>query len=199
MIRDDTIHGATILQGSAALAAAPPLPRPARAQAPPPQAITPELIEAARKEGKVVLYSSMDLPVGEKLGKAFEENYPGIAVQIERSGSERLFQRIDQEFASNINAADVINTLGCLAFHPLEKERLARRRSCPEDIAEHFPPSIATPRGMFATTRDLAVVDRLQHQSRQAGGGAEKLCRPARSEMDGQDGEGASRPIAAPS
>ena len=62
-------------------------------------AITPALIEAARKEAKVVFYSSMDLPVGEKLGKAFEAKYPGIAVQIERSGSERLFQRVEQEFA----------------------------------------------------------------------------------------------------
>src|ERR1041385_4832815 len=80
------------------------------AAAPAPVSITPDLVEAARKEGKVVLYSSMDLPVGEKLGKAFEAHYPGIAVQIERSGSERLFQRVDQEFASNIRAADVINT-----------------------------------------------------------------------------------------
>ncbi|MEA2896841.1 MAG: iron(III) transport system substrate-binding protein, partial [Bradyrhizobium sp.] len=56
------------------------------AAAPSPVAITPDLVEAARKEGKVILYSSMDLPVGEKLGKAFEAQYPGIAVQIERSG-----------------------------------------------------------------------------------------------------------------
>ncbi len=52
---------------------------PARAAAPPAEAITPQLIEAAKKEGKVVLYSAMDLPVGEKLGKAFEAAYPGIA------------------------------------------------------------------------------------------------------------------------
>src|ERR1700733_9465432 len=72
------------------------------AAAPAPVSITPDLVEAAKKEGKVILYSSMDLPVGEKLGKAFEAQYPGIAVQIERSGSERLFQRGDQEFNSNI-------------------------------------------------------------------------------------------------
>src|SRR3978361_1647278 len=80
------------------------------AAGPAPVSITPDLVEAAKKEGKVILYSSMDLPVGEKLGKAFEAQYPGIAVQIERSGSERLFQRVDQEFASNIRAVDVINS-----------------------------------------------------------------------------------------
>src|SRR5919201_4828940 len=81
-----------------------------KAAAPEPTAITPALIEAAKKEGKVVLYSSMALPVGEKLGKAFEAAYPGISVQIERSGSERLFQRVDQEFASGIRAADIVNS-----------------------------------------------------------------------------------------
>src|SRR5260370_31251862 len=80
------------------------------AAAPAPVSITRQLGDAAKKEGKVILYSSMDLPVGEKLGKAFEAAYPGIAVQIERSGSERLFQRLDQEFASSIRAADIVNS-----------------------------------------------------------------------------------------
>src|SRR6202048_3088881 len=99
-----------ILKGSTAFALGTVFASPVRAEAPPPQAITPQLIEAAKKEGKVILYSSMDLPVGEKLGKAFEAAYPGITVQIERSGSERLFQRLDQEFASGIRAADIVNT-----------------------------------------------------------------------------------------
>src|ERR1700739_907548 len=83
---------------------------PIKAAAPEPVAITPQLIDAAKREGKVVLYSAMDLPVGEKLGNAFQAQYPGIDVQIERSGSERLFQRIAQEFSSNIQAADGVTT-----------------------------------------------------------------------------------------
>src|SRR5205085_9982605 len=111
----------------------------ARAQAPPPVAITPALIEAARQEAKVILYSSMDLPVGEKLGKAFEAQYPGIAVQIERSGSERLFQRVDQEFASNIRAADVINTSD--ASHIISwKKNGWLAPFVTDDIAQHFLP-----------------------------------------------------------
>jgi hypothetical protein len=39
----------------------------------------------------------------------------------------------------------------------------------------------------------LAFLAGLQHQSRAAGGRAEELCRPARYEVDGQDGQGASR------
>jgi iron(III) transport system substrate-binding protein len=103
---------------------------PLKAAAPEPTAITPALIEAARGEGKMILYSSMDLPVGEKLGRAFEAQYPGIAVQIERSGSERLFQRVDQEFGSGIRAADVINSSDASAGWRHSYRRISRSISC---------------------------------------------------------------------
>src|ERR1700721_583054 len=106
-MRQPKLSRREILKSASALALGTTFASPVRAEAPPAQAITPQLIEAAKKEAQVVLYSAMDLPVGEKLGKAFEAQYPGIQVQIERSGSERLFQRIDQEFGSGIRAADV--------------------------------------------------------------------------------------------
>ncbi|MFX5385562.1 hypothetical protein ABTD08_19950, partial [Acinetobacter baumannii] len=71
------------------------------AAAPPAEAVTPALVEAAKKEGQVMYYTSTDLPVAEKLAKAFEAKYPGIAVRVERTGAERVFQRIGQEYASN--------------------------------------------------------------------------------------------------
>jgi iron(III) transport system substrate-binding protein len=141
-----------ILKGSASLALGSVFASPARAEAPPAETITPRLIEAAKKEAKVVLYSSMDLPVGEKLGKAFEAQYPGIQMQIERSGSERLFQRIGQEFASGIRAVDVVNSADASHFIPWKKDGwLAPFVS--EDVAKHFPPEYRDPDGMFATTR----------------------------------------------
>ena len=142
----------TSLKGATALASGAVFASPARAAAPPPEAITPQLIETAKKEGKVVLYSSMDLPVGEKLGRAFEAQYPGVAVQIERSGSERLFQRVAQEFASNIHAADIINSSDASHFIPWKQNGwLAPFVS--EDIARYFPDQHRDPDGMFATTR----------------------------------------------
>jgi iron(III) transport system substrate-binding protein len=141
-----------ILKGSASLALGSVFASPARAEAPPAETITPRLIEAAKKEAKVVLYSSMDLPVGEKLGKAFEAQYPGIQMQIERSGSERLFQRIGQEFASGIRAVDAVNSADASHFIPWKKDGwLAPFVS--EDVAKHFPPEYRDPDGMFATTR----------------------------------------------
>src|SRR6202051_135948 len=130
--RRDILKGATTLALGTVFAA------PVRAEAPPAQAITPQLIEAAKKEGKVILYSSMDLPVGEKLGKAFEAAYPGIKIQIERSGSERLFQRVAQEFSSNIHAADVINTSDASHVIPWKKNGWLMP-FVSEDIARYFP------------------------------------------------------------
>ena len=45
-------------------------------------------------EGKVSFYTAMDIPVAERLAKAFEAKFAGIGVRVERSGSERLYQRI---------------------------------------------------------------------------------------------------------
>jgi iron(III) transport system substrate-binding protein len=140
-----------LIKGSAALGLT-VFASPIKAAAPEPTAITPTLIEAANKEAKVILYSSMDLPVGEKLGKAFEAKYPGIAVQIERSGSERLFQRVAQEFGSDIHAADVINSSDASHFISWKKNGwMAPFVS--EDIAQHFLPQFRDPDGMSATSR----------------------------------------------
>src|SRR3954449_2663772 len=84
--------------------------------APPATAVTPALVEAARKEGKVVYYTSVDLPLAEKVAKAFEAKYPGVSVRVERSGAERVFQRIGQEYQSRIYAADVVNSSDAAHF-----------------------------------------------------------------------------------
>src|SRR5690348_8593514 len=76
--------------------------QPAKAAAPEPSAVTPALIEAARREGKVSFYSALELSVAERFARLFEAKYPGIAVRVERSGAERLYQRIAQEQGSRI-------------------------------------------------------------------------------------------------
>ena len=142
----------TVLKGTTAFALVTVFASPVRAAAPPAESITPKLIEAATKEGKIVLYSSMDITVGEKLGKAFEAQYPGIQVQIERAGSERLFQRIGQEFASGINAGDVVNSADAAHFIPWKKSGWLAP-FVTEDIARHYPANYRDPDGLFTTTR----------------------------------------------
>src|SRR5690348_14769412 len=74
------------------------------------QETTPAMLDAAAKEGKVVWYSSVDVKVAEAIAQAFKAAYPKIDVDVERSGSERVFQRINQEHQSGIRNVDVVNS-----------------------------------------------------------------------------------------
>src|SRR5579859_1596547 len=122
------------------------------ADAPPAEAVTPALIEAAKKEGQVVHYTSTDLPVAEKLAKAFEAKYPGISVRVERTGAERVFQRIGQEYSSNIHAVDVVNSSDAAHFIVWKRDGLLESY-VPEDVAKFYPPEHRDPDGQFASWR----------------------------------------------
>ena len=125
---------------------------PIRAQAPAADAITPALIEAAKKEGKVVCYTSIDLAGAERIAKTFEAKFPGVTVQVERTGAERLFQRIGQEYQSRIFAVDVVNTSD--AAHVIVWKRNGWLMPyVPEDVAKHFPAEHKDPDGTFASVR----------------------------------------------
>jgi len=148
-----------VLKGLAtASLAVPLLGRRAFAAPPAPSRVTPDLIEAARKEGKVVWYTSIDLPVAEGIAKAFEAKYPGIAMRVERTGAERVFQRISQEHASNIHAVDLVNSSDAAHLIVWKREGLLAPY-VPEEVAEHYPLDQRDPDGMFATCRaTLSVV-----------------------------------------
>jgi iron(III) transport system substrate-binding protein len=145
-----------VLKGSSALALT-TFATPIRAAAPPAEAVTPALIEAARKEGKVVHYTSVDLPLAEKVGKAFEAKYPGISVRIERTGAERVYSRIAQEQSSRIYACDVVQSSDAAHFVVWKRDGLLAPY-VPEDVAKHYPPEHRDPDGMFASYRVFLCV-----------------------------------------
>ena len=101
--------------------------------APEAQKITPDLIEAAKKEGKVTWYTSVDLPLAERVAKVFEAKYPGVSLKVERSGAERNFQRIGQEYASKIYNCDVVNSSDA-AHLILWKRQSLLAAYVPEDV-----------------------------------------------------------------
>src|SRR5438270_1889187 len=140
----------TLLRSSTALAASAAFATRVAA-APPAEAVTPALIAAAQKEGKLAFYTAMDLPVAEKFAKAFEAKYPGIAVRVERSGAERVFQRIGQEMSSNIHAVDVVNTAD--GAHVIVWKRNGWLAPyVPDDVAQHFPAQYHDPERMSRHT-----------------------------------------------
>ena len=141
-----------ILTGASAAAATLPFAARVVSAAPPAVGITPELIAAARKEGKVHWYTAMDLTMSEVYARAFEAKFPGIAVKVERSGGERIFSRIAQEYSSKIYNVDMINTTD--ASHPLAwRDNGWLEPFVPVDVAEHWPIEHKSPDGLWATHR----------------------------------------------
>lgn len=130
----------------------------AHSQAPAPYDATPQLVAAAQKEAKVVWYTATDVQVAEKLARAFEAKYPGIKVQVERSGAERIFQRINQEYGSKIYNADVIETSDAVHFIHFKKQGWLQA-AVPSDVAKYWGKDYKDPDGMFAAYRaHLSVI-----------------------------------------
>jgi iron(III) transport system substrate-binding protein len=97
------------------------------------QESTPAMVAAAEKEGKVVWYASVDVKVAEQIAKVFKEQYPKIEVDVERSGSERVLQRINQEYQSGIKNVDVVNSSDASHFLFWKQQGW---------LAKHTPPDV---------------------------------------------------------
>ena len=146
-MQSKTYSRRAVLKATTAAAATSLFAQPLRAAAPEPAAVTPALIEAARREGRVAFYTALELPTAERLGKAFEAKYPGISVRVERSGAERIFQRIAQEQASRINSVDVVCSTDPAHFIDWKSHDWVAPY-LPEDVAKHYPPEYIDPDGM---------------------------------------------------
>src|SRR5215470_10932111 len=143
--RRDVLRASTAIAASSAFASV-------TSAAPPASAVTPQLIAAAKKEARVVYYTSIDLPVAERIAKAFEAKYAGIAVRVERSGAERVFQRIGQEYGSNIHAVDVVNSSDAAHLIVWKRDGLLQPY-VPEDVAQSYPAEHKDADGQFASFR----------------------------------------------
>jgi len=115
------------------------------------QETTPAMVAAAGKEGKVVWYTSVDVKVAEAVAKAFRAEYPGIDIEVERSGSERVFQRINQEYQSAIHNVDVVNSSDASHFLFWKQQKWLAQH-IPLDV-RRFPGQYKDPDGYFATWR----------------------------------------------
>ena len=70
-----------------------------------------KLIENAKKEGKVVVYTSLNLKDSVPITEAFEKKY-GIKTVLWRASSEKVIQRSLTETRANRYSADVYETNG---------------------------------------------------------------------------------------
>jgi iron(III) transport system substrate-binding protein len=115
------------------------------------QETTPAMVAAAVSEGKVVWYTSVDVKVAEAVAKAFRADYPKIEIEVERSGSERVFQRINQEYQSNIHNVDVVNSSDASHFIYWKQQKLLASHTPPD--VQRFSAQFKDPEGYFATWR----------------------------------------------
>ena len=189
--------GATVLKGTTALTLAATATsasaRRSRRARPPPTRITPELIAAAQegRHGRL-LHRRSTSPLAERIAKAFEAKYPGIA------GAGRAHRRRARVPAHRpgVRQPDPRGRRGELvrrrAFHRLEAPGHPRavRAGGRRQVLRRRAQGRRT--GMFASFRVGHERDRLQHQAGEGRRRAEELRRPARSEVDRQDGQGAS-------
>ena len=67
-----------------------------------------ETIAAAKKEGKVVVYSTTDTAAANFLIKDFQALYPGISVEYNDMNSTEVYNRFISEKAANAGSADVL-------------------------------------------------------------------------------------------
>src|SRR5262245_65590625 len=79
------------------------------------------IVEAAKKEGKVVVYATTDAVAANPLIKDFETLYPGIKVEYSDLNSTELYNRIIAEAAANNGSGDAL----CLSDMDLQVKHCA--------------------------------------------------------------------------
>jgi iron(III) transport system substrate-binding protein len=89
------------------------------------------VLDAAKKEGSLTFYTSMQTPESAPLSAAFEKKY-GIKVNLWRATSEQVIQRAITEARGNRNSLDVVET------NAPEVEALARESVVAEYYSPHF-------------------------------------------------------------
>ncbi len=67
-----------------------------------------KIIDGAKKEGTVVIYSTTDTKTADPIIKGFEAAYPGVKVEYNDMNSTELYNRFISEQASGGNSGDVV-------------------------------------------------------------------------------------------
>lgn len=120
---------------------------PARAQTVP---------DAARKEGKVVWYSSLALSLAQKICDTFTKKGLGITCELNRDGSERIFQKLMQEASANLWIADVVHTSDITHFLDFKAKGMLVRQA--PAGAERFRPDFRDRDGFYTVLRGTPYV-----------------------------------------
>lgn len=108
--------------------------------------ITPELIEAAKKEGSITWYiAQVDTETAEAMGRTFTAKFPGVSVSVIRTTGQVAYERLLQDLKNNAPQCDVFSSTD-ISQYPALKKRNA--------LAHYVPSGAATLLAPFAKASD---------------------------------------------
>lgn len=113
------------------------------------------LIEAAKKEGKMVFYTSVETEFARSLTSAFEARYPFIKTDIFRSTHEKILSRMNVERQTGTFTADVVSVGEFETFHLQRRGFIAQYKS-PQAAA--YPDGFKDPNGYWTDLYDNLIV-----------------------------------------
>ena len=123
---------------------------------------SPELIAAAKAEGKLVFYTANFAEVEQQVIKAFNKRFPEIRVEMVRAPGGQLITRVKTEAAAGKLIADVVDHSDRALMQPLAD---MFQDYAPPNAADYNPE--AQSRAATLAARHAGVVDRLQHRTGQ--------------------------------
>jgi iron(III) transport system substrate-binding protein len=110
------------------------------------ESATSKLIEGAKKEGRMVFYSSLNIEDNNGLLKRFEEKYPFIKTELNRLTADRLLIRFQSEARAKKHVADVVLNGGARTYIT-KKEGLLMKYVSPE--SKFYGPGFKDPDGYW--------------------------------------------------
>ena len=114
------------------------------------------VLDAAKKEGKVVWYSSLGLSLAQKICEAFNKKALGVTCELNRDGSERIFQKVMQEASANLAIADVVHTSDVSHFLDLKAKKMLAKYA--PAGSERFRPEFKDRDGFYQVLRGTPYV-----------------------------------------
>jgi iron(III) transport system substrate-binding protein len=116
-----------------------------------------QLAAAAKKECKVVWYTSLAIPSSTAISHYFQNKYKGIEVEVHRNGSQRVLQRFMQEAAAGLKNGDIVHTSDAGHFELLKDKGLLLKFT-PQSVAG-FPDGFKDKTGFYYGMRaTLSVI-----------------------------------------
>jgi iron(III) transport system substrate-binding protein len=104
------------------------------------------LIDAARKEGTVVWYSTLIVnQLVRPMAEAFEKKYPGIAVKYSRTPAGEMALKLQNEIRAHSVQADVFDANSAF-FQAMPLDNLVEYKA---QAAESYPDNLKDPKGRF--------------------------------------------------